>query len=60
MALFEVQPKFYYEPSIDMSDKNNFNNNLYLVMLGQKSVNLDRPTIPYVNFTPKIISDKYS
>ena len=31
----------------------------HLVLLGQKKVSLDRPIIPYANFTPKIISDKY-
>ena len=28
-------------------------------LINQKSVNVDRPTIPYINFTPKIISDSY-
>ena len=31
----------------------------HLVLLGAKQVSLDRPTIPYARFTPKIISDKY-
>ena len=31
----------------------------HLVLLGHKAVNLTRPTIPYANFTPKIISDKF-
>jgi len=31
----------------------------HLVLLGQRPVALDRPTIPYASFTPKIISPEY-
>ena len=31
----------------------------HLVLLGRQPVSLKKPIIPYTNFTPKIISDKY-
>ena len=31
----------------------------HYVLLGRQSVSLKKPIIPYANFTPKIISDKY-
>lgn len=31
----------------------------HYVLLGQRSVSIDRPIIPYKNFTPKIISPEY-